>query len=261
MPPGKGVITSGTSSMARTARSQAASTAACDLPSTSRLPPPTAFLVRPVFSSQTNSPSITGMRQNLRPPTRFETCQPSPKNLSDEPSLRLFSPLRPAKQAEPGLVSTHWPTRLRSWVWSLFASMVNSSTATPGRPSSVSSGLSVLLDAGLGAAGDHRGGEAGHGARGDQRPFERGRSDDDPRADHGEGLGESLDDGDAFDVQIGHGRALRPLPHLMQVSGAPLNRWRKWRKRGDEAAPDLQPTVAFSGNFRRKGVRLWACRI
>src|SRR5690242_9437867 len=106
------------------------------------------------------------------------------------------------------------------------------------------------LDACLRAAGDHRSGEPCHGARGNQGPFEGGRSDDDPRADHGEGLGESLDDGDAFDAQISHGRALRPLPHLMQVSGAPLNSWRKWRKRGDEAGPDLQPTVAISGNLR-----------
>src|SRR5262249_48730660 len=109
MPPGNGVITSGTSSMARTARSQAASTAACDLPSTSRLPPPTAFLVRPVVASHTNSPSITGMRQKRRPPTLFDICQPSPKNLSEAPSLSFFSPCSPAKQAEPGLVSTHWP--------------------------------------------------------------------------------------------------------------------------------------------------------
>ncbi len=69
-------------------------------------------------------------------------------------------------------------------------------------------GRQRALDAGLGAAGDHRGGEAGHGAGGDQRPFERRRGDDDPRADHGEGLGEGLDDGDAFDLQIQtwHGR-------------------------------------------------------
>ncbi len=60
------------------------------------------------------------------------------------------------------------------------------------------------LDAGFRAAGDHRGGEAGHGARGDHRPFQRGRRDDDPRADHGKGLGKRLDNRDAFDFQLWH---------------------------------------------------------
>ena len=83
------------------------------------------------------------MRQNRRPPTSFDICQPSPKNLSEAPSFSFFSPSSPAKQAEPGLVSTHWPTRLRNCRCSLSLSMVNSSTATPGRPSSVSSGDSV----------------------------------------------------------------------------------------------------------------------
>ncbi len=111
-------------------------------------------------------------------------------------------------------------------------------------------GREHALDAGLRAAGDHRGGEAGHGAGGDQRPFERGRGDDDARADHRKGLGEGLDDGDAFDLQFGHGRAVwtrlqvgTPNRKDRRHSRAPLNRWLEPRKRAIKA------------------VRPWACRI
>ena len=112
-------------------------------------------------------------------------------------------------------------------------------------------GRQRALDAGLGAAGDHRGGEAGHGAGGDQRPFERRRGDDDPRADHGKGLGEGLDDGDAFDLQFSHGqigldarlKVGTPNRTDRRHSRAPLNRWLEPRKRGITA------------------VRPWACRI
>src|SRR5512134_191278 len=48
----------------------------------------------------------------------------------------------PLKQAEPGLVSTHWPTRFLSWGSSASGENPNSSTRTPGRPSGVSFGES-----------------------------------------------------------------------------------------------------------------------
>ena len=63
MPPGNGMITSGTAAIAATAASAAASVASRSRPMIRRLPPPTASLVSPVVSSQTNSPSMTGMRQ------------------------------------------------------------------------------------------------------------------------------------------------------------------------------------------------------
>ena len=66
------------------------------------------------------------------------------------------------------------------------------------------------LDAGFSPAGDHRSGEAGHGAGGDQGPFEGGRGDDDPRAHHGKGLGERLDDGNALELEMRH-RGAGPL--------------------------------------------------
>ena len=79
MPPGNGTMAPGTLPIAATAASAAASALALLLASTKKLPPPTASLVRPVVASQTNSPSITGMRQKCRPPSFFEICQPSPK--------------------------------------------------------------------------------------------------------------------------------------------------------------------------------------
>jgi hypothetical protein len=57
------MMTSGTAWIAFTAASAAASVVRALAPMISRLPPPTAALVRPVVASQTNSPSITGMRQ------------------------------------------------------------------------------------------------------------------------------------------------------------------------------------------------------
>jgi hypothetical protein len=63
MPPGNGAIASATFSIARAAASAAARVVCALRPMMSRLPPPTACLVRPVVASQTNSPSITGMRQ------------------------------------------------------------------------------------------------------------------------------------------------------------------------------------------------------
>src|SRR4029079_5080466 len=112
-PRGNGAVAPATPPIAFTARSHAESTARYERPRTSRLPPPTAFLVRPVVCSQTKSPSITLQRQKPRPPINFDTCQPSPKKRSEEPSFSFFSPSRPPKHADPGLVSTHWPPRVR----------------------------------------------------------------------------------------------------------------------------------------------------
>src|SRR5579871_574346 len=63
MPPGNGVMVSGTLAIAAVAASAAASVAGAVRPMIKRLPPPTACLVSPVVASQTNSPSITGIRQ------------------------------------------------------------------------------------------------------------------------------------------------------------------------------------------------------
>ncbi len=79
MPPGNGVITSGTLAMASTAASVASSRPARSRPSISRLPPPTPSVVKPHLSSMTNSPSMTGTRQKRRLPSFLAVCQPSPK--------------------------------------------------------------------------------------------------------------------------------------------------------------------------------------
>src|SRR5258706_8456432 len=63
MPPGNGMMAAGTFAMAAVAASAAASVDRAVRPMIKRLPPPTASLVSPVVASQTNSPSITGMRQ------------------------------------------------------------------------------------------------------------------------------------------------------------------------------------------------------
>src|SRR5579884_1262900 len=69
----------GTLAIAAAAASAAASAAFAVRPITRRLPPPTAFFRRPVVASQTNSPSMTGIRQKCFLPKRLEICQPSPK--------------------------------------------------------------------------------------------------------------------------------------------------------------------------------------
>ena len=73
------MITFATACMAAIAASAARSVASAERPIRIRLPPPTAPLVRPVVPSQTNSPSMTGMRQMCLSSNRFEICQPSPK--------------------------------------------------------------------------------------------------------------------------------------------------------------------------------------
>ncbi len=68
-------------------------------------------LVKLVVASQRNSPSMTGMRQKWRSPNFFEICQPSPKYRKRSPTFNSSGAFKSAKQAEPGEVSTHWPTR------------------------------------------------------------------------------------------------------------------------------------------------------
>src|SRR5262249_49739913 len=63
MPPGNGVMVSGTAPMASTALSAVSSNPARSLPRMIGLPPPTASVTMPVVSSMTNSPSMTGTRQ------------------------------------------------------------------------------------------------------------------------------------------------------------------------------------------------------
>ncbi len=69
----------------------------------------------------------------------------------------------PAKTAVVGQVSTHWPTRRSTCLASSLPDIEKISIARPGRPSGVSSRAELALDAGLAAAGDHRGREAGRG--------------------------------------------------------------------------------------------------
>src|SRR5690606_40031924 len=65
----------------------------------------------PILSSMMNSPSITGTRQKRRSPSLRAVCQPSPKKRGPELSGMCWADSTPLKQAEPGLVSTHCPTR------------------------------------------------------------------------------------------------------------------------------------------------------
>ena len=89
--------------------------------------------------------------------------------------------------------------------------MVNSSTATPGRPSIVSSGDSVRS---MPASAPQAITEVANPVMvraAISAHSKRRRGDDDPRADHGEGLGEGLDDGDAFELQVSHGTVAKSV--------------------------------------------------
>ena len=61
-------MTPGSPAIASTAASAAASAESAEVARIKKLPPPIPFC-NPNFSSTRNSPSITGMRQNRRPPT------------------------------------------------------------------------------------------------------------------------------------------------------------------------------------------------
>ena len=65
MPPGNGMIASGTVRMASIAASAARNVVWYERPMRRRLPPPTASLVRPVVASHRNSPSMTGIAPEM----------------------------------------------------------------------------------------------------------------------------------------------------------------------------------------------------
>src|SRR3954451_22948297 len=71
IPPGNGRITPGTRLIAAAAASGAVRTDFGSVPRRMMLPPATPLVV-PKVSSQVNSPSITGTRQNLRPSSFLE---------------------------------------------------------------------------------------------------------------------------------------------------------------------------------------------
>src|SRR5262249_21323709 len=89
-PPGNGAMTPGTARAAATPASAAASAADCVAPAIRKLPPATPLVV-PKTSSQTNSPSITGIRQKRRPSSFLLNCQPSPKKRRLPPTRIDFS--------------------------------------------------------------------------------------------------------------------------------------------------------------------------
>ena len=70
-------------------------------------------------------------------------------------------------------------------------------------------GRQLGVDAGLGAAADHRGGEARHHRRRDHRPFRRVVGDDDRGARDVEGFGEGVLDLDAVEGEVAH--RFRPI--------------------------------------------------
>ncbi len=151
----------------------------------------------------------------------FDICQPSPKKRSEAPSFSFFLPSSPAKQAEPGLVEHALADAVAQLALELLGLHGEEQHGNAGAAVGRLLGLQLALDPGLGAAGNHRSGKARHGARGDERPFQGGRGDDDPRADHGKGLGEGLDDGDAFQLQVWHGTVAKRWGRPAMSPGTP----------------------------------------
>src|SRR6476469_6089375 len=137
-PPGKGRITPGWLAIASTAASAAASAASASRARMRKLPPPTPLII-PNFSCTTNSPSITGIRQNRSPPITLLAWNPSPKNRRAEPTpSRSGAVDRPSKHAVVGQVSTVWPMRSMSRLGRSSLPIVIIRTLRPGRPSGVS---------------------------------------------------------------------------------------------------------------------------
>ena len=78
------------------------------------------------------------------------------------PSLSRLAPPTPAKQAVPGPVSTHWPTRFCELLLQLAAATSEQQDAHAGAAVRRLGKAKLAVDAGLAAAADDRGGKAGH---------------------------------------------------------------------------------------------------